>query len=236
MRSWLLLARVALVGVVAALVVVSDGSAAPKVVMVAITATGPSPSTVTVSPFGAVRFVNHDSVAHTVILRKNAHARWTCPLGPAGEPPAGSDQCENGNLGFVSSQSYTVDGRFPGKVVVVGLARSVSLTARTHTVALGKHLTLHGQITYETQGGPICRFSNLIRVLARTHRGKPFKRIAMFTVSPPKNVRASKDRCTVPYQLTVRPGTGTTYIARVTGNARIWRLATSRAFTVLVGR
>jgi len=191
---------------------------------------------VRVQPFGAVLFVNHDSVAHTVVLHKNPHARWTCSLGPAGASPPDSDQCENGNLGFVSSQSYTVDGKFPGKVVVVGLTRSVSLTARTHAVALGGRLTLHGQVTYENQGDPICRFSNLVRVLARNNRSEPFKRLAMFTITPPKNTRATKNRCTLPFQFTVRPGTATTYVAKATGAARVWRVATSRPFTVLVRR
>jgi plastocyanin len=232
-RSWLLMARVALVGVVAALVVVSDGAAAPKVVTVAIAATGPSPSTVRIGPDGEVLFVNRDSLAHTVVLRQNLHARWTCSLGPSGGP--GSNQCTYG-AGFVSSHTYTVDGQFPGKVLVVGLARSVSLTARTHTIALGSQLRLHGQITFDISDVmPNCDETFSLAILTRHDRSQPFKRIANFPVRPSnKDKLATNSRCTDVWQRKVRPGVATTYIARVTEVARLWRAATSRPFTVLI--
>lgn len=227
----------ALVGLVAALMVVSDGSAAAKVVTVTITATGPSPSAVTINPNGEVLFLNRDSLAHTVVVRQNKHAQWTCSLSPAGQP-SGSDQCAYRG-GFVSRHAYIVDGQFPGKVMVVGLPRSVSLTARTHTIALGNQLTLHGQITFESwpenQGEPNCTFTFSLAILTRHDHSQQFTRIAYFPVGLTKgNPPATKNRCTYVWQRNVRPGIATTYIARVRGLARIWRLATSRPFTVLI--
>jgi hypothetical protein len=57
--SWPLLAKLAFVGVLAALVFASCGSRA-ALRTVTITATGPSPSTVKISPGGEVLFVNLD--------------------------------------------------------------------------------------------------------------------------------------------------------------------------------
>jgi plastocyanin len=233
-RGGLLIARVAFVGVLAVLVFASDGSGA-AVRTVAITATGTSPSTVSISPSGEVLFVNRDSVAHTVVLRQNPHARWTCSLGPAGAP-SGSDQCVYG-AGFVSRHAYTVDGRFPGTVLVLGLARSVSLTARTHTVALGRRLTLHGKITFESWRTPGCTdaFPFSLAILTRHDRSQQFTRIAYFPVRPTrKNTPATNNPCTYVWKRSFRPGVATTYIAKVRGYARIWRLATSRPFTVQI--
>lgn len=235
MRSWPLIARIALVVVAAALMGVSDGSAAPKVVTVMLTAAGPSPSTARISPYEEVLFVNGDSVAHNVVVRQNKHARWTCSLSPAGEPPSGSDQCAY-RAGFVSSHPYTVDGQRAGTVVVVGLARSVTLTARTHTIALGRQLTLHGQETRDNQGDPVCYHApgGTVFLFARHERSQPFKRIAIFSSKPPKNRLATNNRCTYDWQRKVRPGTATTYIVRMTETHRIWRVATSRPFAVRI--
>jgi hypothetical protein len=108
------------------------------------------------------------------VVRQNAHARWTCPLAPAGEP-SGSDQCAYVTE-FVSKHPYTVDGGFPGTVEVVGLARSVSLTARTHTIALGRRLTLHGQETLDSAGDPVCYGGRgTVFLLARHERSRPLQ-------------------------------------------------------------
>ena len=202
MRSWLLLARVALVGVVAALVVVSDGSAAPKVVTVVITATGPSPSTVRIGPGKEFLWVNNDSVAHTLVF---AHGSY-CSLNPSGEPPPTIAPCDYYYAKRVGSFGYSVDGRFPGKVVVVALARSVSLTARTHSVRLGSQLTLHGQETFDNGGAPFCSHGGGLaetglRVLARHAAGQPFKRIAMFSLRTPTHKRPGKHGCSYLWQL-----------------------------------
>jgi hypothetical protein len=128
-----------------------------------------------------------------------------------------------------------VDGRLPGTVVVVGLPRSVSLTARTHTVAVGSRLKLHGQITFESWRDPICANTFSLSILTRHGRSHNTKRIANFSVRPTKkNTPAANDRCTYDWQRNVRPGVATTYIARVTQVPRIWKLATSRPFTVLI--
>jgi hypothetical protein len=68
-RSGLLIARVAFVAVVAAFSFPSDGAADGQYVSVALTATGPSPSTVRMYPISDLLvFVNQDSVAHTVVF------------------------------------------------------------------------------------------------------------------------------------------------------------------------
>ena len=233
MRSWLLMASVVLVAGVVAFASPSDGSAGMKLVTVAITAAGPSPSTVRIGPLGQVLFVNRDSVAHTVVVRQNAHAQWTCPLAPAGQS-SGGDQCTYGGNEYVSRHAYTVDGQFPGKVVVVGLPRSVSLTARTHTVALGSPLTLHGQVTFENWLGNVCdRFP--ISILARHDRSQKFTRIAYLPARAlQKGKPPTSNRCTYVWQRSFRPGVATTYIAKVRGFARVWRLATSRPYTVTI--
>ena len=233
MRGWLI-AKLALVVVAAALVGVTDGSAAPKVVTVMLTATGPSPSTVRISPYEEVLFVNSDSVAHTVVVRQNKHARWTCPLDSAGVP-GGSDQCTY-RAEFVSTHAYTVDGQFAGTIFVVGFPRSVTLTARTHAIALGRQLTLHGQLTFESYpDDPVCHWTFSLAIFRRHNLSQHYTHIANFPVSPTmKNMPATNNRCTYAWQRSVRPGVETTYVARVRDVARIWKVATSRPFTVLI--
>jgi hypothetical protein len=173
-----------------------------------------------------------------VVLRQNAHARYTCPLGAAGEPPSGSDQCTWG-AEFVSRHPYTVDGRPAGTVVVMGIARAVSLTAGTHAVRLGSQLKLHGRVTFDdavsTLGASACTGTFTVFVLARHERSQPFKRIAILPERPSKARRTTNNECFFGWQLSVRPGVATTYIAKVTDFARIWRVAISRPFTVLIG-
>lgn len=235
MRSGLPIATVVVVGVFAALAFASAGSgASPKTVV--ITATGPSPSTLSISPYGEVLFVNRDSSAHTVVVRQNAHARWTCSLAAADEPPPGSDQCIY-PAAFVSRHSYTVDGQPRGEIVVAGLPRSVSLTARTHTIGLGSRLALHGKTRFESWPEATCDRNFTLLLLARPAHSPRFKRIAIFPVGPTKkNTPAVNNRCSYNWQRTVRPGIATTYVARVLGVARIWRVPTSRPFTVSIRR
>lgn len=233
MRSGLLIARAVVVGVFAALAFASNGSGAgPRTVV--ISATGPSPSTVSIGPYGEVLFVNRDSVAHTVVVQQNAHARWTCSLAAAGEPPPGSDRCLY-HAAFVSRHSYTVDGQPRGEIVVLGLPRSVSLTARTHTIRLGRQLSLHGRTSFETWLDSTCGDKFTLVLLARPAHSPRFKRIAVFPVGANKKTpTAVNNRCSYSWQRTVRPGIETTYIARVLGVARIWRVPTSRPFTVSI--
>jgi hypothetical protein len=87
-RSWLVMASVAGVGVVASLGLVSDGSAYSNWVSVALTATGSSPSTFTSFATDSLVFSNRDSVAHTVAFT-NPTCSFSVPagyaLGPGGQ-------------------------------------------------------------------------------------------------------------------------------------------------------
>jgi hypothetical protein len=230
------MARVALVGVVAALVVVSDGSAAPKVVTIAITATGPSPSTVRIRPSEEFGFVNHDSVAHTLWFARRSKPSGYCNLNPVDQPPPTIAPCGVGIAERVGRIDYSVDNQFPGNIVVVALTRSVTLTARTHSVRLGSQLTLHGQETYHDRTvTAVCTesFGTLLRVFARQAANKPFKRIAMFSLRTPTHKRPGRRGCSYRWQLKVRPGITTTYIAQTERGAWFKR-ATSKPFTVMV--
>jgi hypothetical protein len=230
------MARVALVGVVAALVVVSDGSAAPKVVTVTITATGPSPSTVRIRPGEEFGFVNHDSVAHTLWFAHRSKPSSYCNLNPVDQPPPTIAPCGVGIAERLGRFDYSVDNQFPGKIIVVALQRSVSLTARTHVVRLGRPLRLHGQETYDDRTlTAVCseNFGTLLRVFARQATGKPFRRIAMFPARKPTHKRPGRHGCSYRWQLKVRPGMTTTYIVQ-TERGGWFKQATSKPFTVMV--
>jgi hypothetical protein len=232
-RSWLLIARVAFVGVLAALASASDGSASPTIVTVTLTASGPSPSTAVKSPLDPLEFLNQDSVAHTVVF-----AAWHCGLDNGRSlvlSPGSSGGCRNEGPTWTGSFAYTEDGKFPGRIHVVGLRRSVSLTARTHTVALGSQLTLHGQLTFDNAGAPFCAQVFHVFLLARHDSDHPFTRIAMFAVGPPRrNMKASEHGCTYAWGHKVRPGIATTYMAGAKWEAWWWRRAKSHPFTVRI--
>ncbi len=233
MRSWLLMARVALVPVVAALAFSSDGSAGLKSLTVALNSNGPSPSTVTRSAFSGVllTFVNPDSVAHTVVFAAG-HCSFTVG-------PGGSGGCHDAGPNRPGTYSYTVDDTFPGTVHVVGVFRSVTMTARTHTITLGRRVELHGELTNGNMGGPFCASTRgqVLLVLARQQGTQRFKRIAMFPVAgKPGSKKAVDNRCTYAWHRKVRPGLSTTYIVKTFGGLTFWRQATSRPFTVSVQR
>jgi hypothetical protein len=74
--------------------------------------------------------------------------------------------------------------------------------------------------------------SPVIRVLARHDRSHPFQRIAMFVVRLRRS--SSSFGCEYDWQLKVRPGLRTTYVADSKFNADLWKPATSRPFTVRI--
>jgi plastocyanin len=232
-RVSLLIARVALSGVLVALVFASDGSAGgPKEVDVALTANGPSPSAVTKAPYDELVFVNHDSVAHTVVLVRSPYR--TCSLDVA---PGEITECHDGGPTSVGRYAYTVDGTLPGTVKVVAYRRSVSLTAQTQNVRLGSQLKLHGQLTYDNgSGGCGDAFPFVVRVLARHGHSQSFKRITMLPVGGLKDTQRERQDglCSYSWHLNVRPGTTTSYIAESTLHANFWKQARSRVFTVRV--
>ena len=138
----------------------------------------------------------------------------------------------------VGTHRYTVDGRFPGTVHVVGLFRSVTLTARSHSIALGRRLTLEGRLTIDNQNAPFCfaAYRQVMLVLARHDRSQSFKRIAMFPVRASHRLsrHAVNDRCTYTWQRNFRPRLSTTYISKTFGSTYFWKAATSRPLTISV--
>jgi hypothetical protein len=237
-QRWPLIARVACLAVLAALLFPSDGSANGRDIHVALTATGPSPATVTIYPISdIVWFFNQDSVARTVVFAEG-HCSLSIP--PGGEYPSYYHCADYGHGQwpfYVGSYPYSVDGKFPGTVDVVGFYRSVSLTAQTHTIRLGRRLRLHGQLTLTNpKGGPgLCGVGNhspVVRVLARHDRRHPFQRIAMFVLHV--GGRSTSHGCNYAWQLKVRPGLRTIYIADSKLSADLWKPATSRPFRVTI--
>ena len=217
---------------VAALVVASDGSAGVKNVTVALTSSGPSPRAVTISAGSTTQllFVNTDSVAHSVVFA-GGHCSFEIP---PGEPTVGENPCE---IASVHTYRYTVDGTFPGTVRVVGLPRSVSLTARAHTIKLGSRVKLQGRLAFDNMGAPFCASGNggrVVLVLARHRPSDPFKRIAMFPARGRYSKTAVNNRCTYRWQREVRPGISTTYIAKTFGWNFVYKPARTKPFTVLV--
>jgi hypothetical protein len=203
---------------------------------VSLTATGPLPSTVRMPAEWALEFFNADSVTHTVVF---ANGLCTLTVTP-GEPahPGYGATCNSHFSSYVGSYAYMVDGKFPGIVVTTPLSRSVSLTARTHTIRGGTRLTLHGQVT---RSNSCCSPPPPVVVLVRHSRAQPFEPVA--TV----RTRGS-DQATNGWKLDVRPDVPTTYIAEVTAQrlcyfpasrcahpqGQVWADARSRAFTVRI--
>jgi hypothetical protein len=135
--------------------------------------------------------VNTDSVTHSVVFA-GGHCSFEIP---PGEPTVGENPCK---IDRVHTYRYTVDGRFPGTIHVVGLFRSVTMTAVTHTIRLGSRIRLHGQVTFDSEGPGFCDPSagEVLLVLARHARGRPFKRIAMFPIAGrPRSKRTVNARC-----------------------------------------
>jgi hypothetical protein len=188
-------------------------------------------------------FANPDSVAHTVVF---ANGACSLTLTPGEGFSVGRDlvspdwSCPDKPSFYAGSYAYTEDGKFPGAVTTVPVRRTVTLTARTHTIRGGTRLTLHGQVNppgwrYHVTNPPGWRTYVSVVVLARHNRKHPFRPIA--TINPglmarvPGNWRQQ-------WLLTVQPTETTTYIAKVTSQlpqGQIWTNAKSRPFTVRTG-
>jgi plastocyanin len=211
----------------------------PPSCQVDLTAAGPVPSTLTIHAGQVVEFSNQDSVTHTVVFA-NGLCSLTLTPGAGGHYGGGGGFCDNRFTFYPGRYRYMVDGNFPGTVVTVPVRRSVTLTARTHTIRGGTRLTLHGRVDppgwrYHVSNPPGWRTNVSVIVLAR-HNGKhPYRRIA--TVNPglmakdPGNWRQD-------WTLTVQPGETTTYIAKVTAQLPsgqiFWSNAKSRPFTLRI--
>jgi hypothetical protein len=118
--------QLALAGVLAALVFPADGSAL-RAVAIALTPTGPSPAVLTIPAGLYPVWFNNDTVPHTVVF-----ANGSCSIQVA---PGALGQCTNRyGGGYVGEYAYTVDNTFQASIVTVADGRSVSLTARQHTI------------------------------------------------------------------------------------------------------
>jgi plastocyanin len=197
--------------------------------IVSLTATGPSPSKVTMHAGTNLNFENNDSEAHTVVFANGLCSLTVTP----GEHEGGAPwvHCKNNFTRYVGSYTYTVDGKFPGMAVTTPLPRAVTLTARTHSIRRGTRLTLHGQVSVTCPRpcfAPSGRHYTSVIVLARNSSKHHFRPIA--TVNPRYLAKVPGS-----WTLTVQPGTTTSYIAKVTGQlpqGQIWTNGTSRPFTV----
>lgn len=144
--------------------------------------------------------------------------------------PDAERQCSAWHVG---RYSYTVDGTFQASITFVPEARSVTVTARTHTVERGAHLRLHGLLEYGTGGQPPqIGFTDMpVKVLARPDRRHPFEQIA--TAATGKGRGGAW-----PWWLDLHPKRTAIYIAEVTyqPGQEWWQNAASRPFKVRVSR
>jgi hypothetical protein len=180
-------------------------------------------------------FSNMDSVTHTVVF-----ASGRCSLTVSPEEAVGPGNSVNGSLHpdctndfpfFVGTYGYTVDGKVAGTVDTVPASRSVTLTARTNKLRRGQRLTLHGRVSWNNQCCDLT--SNVpfpVIVLARNRARRPFRQIA--TVAVRHGTHGDV------WQLRVRPGVSTTFLAEANGQlpeGQIWASAKSRSYSVQVG-
>jgi hypothetical protein len=188
-------------------------------------------------------FANADSVSHTVVF---ADGRCSLTLTP-GEGFDGSAKVgcyhswppPHDSAFYADTYAYTMDGTFSGTVVTTPVHRTVTLTARTHTIQGGTHLTLHGLVNppgwrYHVSNPPGWRNYVSVIVLARHNSKHPFRPIATLNQGLMKKSPGSWQHR---WRLTVHPGTTTTYIAKVTSQlpqGQIWTNPTSRPFTVRI--
>jgi hypothetical protein len=205
---------------------------------VTLTATGPSPSRMEMPAGSYLIFGNADSVSHTVVF---ADGRCSLTLTPGEGVDTGFfAECPDTSSFYVGTSAYTMDGSFPGTVVTTPVHRTVTLTAKTHTIQGGTHLVLHGLVDppgtlYRVSNPPGWKDYVPVVVLARRHNSThPFRPIA--TIYERLRTK-SPGSWQHPWRLTVHPGAPTTYIAKVTWQpqqGQIWTNATSRAFTVRI--
>jgi plastocyanin len=234
-RNWLLVAGVALSGVVGGLVFPSDGAGYVGAQPVSLTAAGPSPSTLKITAGQYVVFHNQDSMTHTVVFANGLCSLTVTPgqwVGPA-YSVNGSQACNNNAPFYVGSYPYTVDDKVGGVVETTPAYRSVTLTARAHRVRRGQRLTLHGTAKWDNNATSLSNTAPFpVIVLARYPGAHAFKPIATVTMPGGGDAQGS-------WQLKVRAGVATTYIAQLTGQlpgGQIWQQATSRPFTIRMRR
>jgi len=201
-----------------------------------LTGSGPSPASLQMNVLGWMKFMNRDSVAHTVVF---ANGLCSLTVDPLHQPQWGTS-CPGNFMTVPGRYAYTVDGKYPGVVVVNLVPRSVRLTARAHVIRGGTQLTLHGQVT---RGFVSTAPPPPVIVLARHSSGQPFEPVATVRTK-------GSPQTTYGWKLEVQPNVATTYIAKVTAqrlcyypasrcahpHRRVWANPKSRPFTVRIRR
>jgi hypothetical protein len=217
MRGLRLTVLVSLLGVLVVLAFPADGSAF-RGVSIVLTAAGPSPAVLTY-PSGMYPFwINQDTVSHTV-----AFANGLCSFQVA---PGELGQCTSWIPDRPGEYPYTVDGTIQASIVVVAEPRTITLTARSHSIGRGQRLRLHGQLTTPfLSPPPVGPTSDRVIVLARPDRYHPFRRIRVVIARGHATSKLS-------WQLRVRPRARTIYIAEANSEQPYWQRAWSKSFRV----
>jgi hypothetical protein len=224
-RPWRLLAQVA--GVGALILAFPAASWAPiTLIPIRLTATGPSPASLTVVIGDGVPFwENTDTVTHTVTFADGLCSLQVAP-GQIGRCPIPWQ---------VGQYTYTVDGSAQASITFLPEGRSVTLTAKSHMIKQGAHLLLHGLLNYGTGSIPPGPFTDTpVMVLARPDRHHPFQQIATAATG-----RLESHGGGWPWWLGVHPTRTTIYIAEATDQpelGQVWTNATSKPFRVVVRR
>jgi hypothetical protein len=224
-----LIAQVVLVGALAVLVFPTDGVAL-RAVFISLTATGPSPAVLTIPAGMYPVWSNQDTVTHTVIF-----ANGLCSFRIA---PGDWGQCTSAFIGYVGNYAYTVDGTVQASLVVVADFRSVSIGARSHTIARGAQLRLHGKLHDYDLSPPGAGPEQPIIILARHDRYHPFRPIAVVTAKLHRPTKTDPFGQLL-WQLRVRPDRRMIYIAEADSQpegGQVWQRAWSKPFRVSVAR
>jgi hypothetical protein len=221
-RRWRLIGLLAVLGAVV-LGFPAAGSALLGQYPISLTASGPSPSVLNTRAGGrSPLWINQDQVAHTVTF-----ANGLCSFQVA---PGGQGDCANDFFASVGQYSYTVDGTVPASVNVSLNPRTVTLTARRHTIKQGGRLRLHGILRYALNGPPSFSSRMPVTLLARPDRHHPFRRVAV--TAKPKSRRSLSSG--FPWKLYVHPKRTTIYLAEAVSDPTHWQPARSRPFKVVV--
>jgi len=222
LRRCRLTAQIVLLGILAMIAFPADGSAL-RAVFIALTPAGPSPAILTLPAGMYPVWLNRDTVPHSVVF-----ANGLCSFQVA---PGGYGECSSDFVGLAGHFAYTVDGTFAASVDVVPEGRSVTLTAKTHTIAPGAKLRLHGELDVPILSPPAPPAPQPVIVLARHDRYHPFRRFRVVT--------ATTHGWHLSWQLRVRPRSRTIYIAEADSQpagGQYWVRAWSKPFRVAPAR
>lgn len=223
--------RLIALGVVGGLVLAfpSASSAVSALAQIELTPSSPEPASLTlVSGEAFPVWQNSDTVMHTVTLADGLCSIQVPPGATMGCPTAWD----------VGRYAYAVDGTIQASVTMVPAARTVTLTASSHTTRRGAHLHLHGLLSYgtgEAEPDPFPYFTFMpVMVLARHDRHHPFRQIANAATGSLIRLADTDDW---PWWLDLHPRTTIIYIAEVDyepDSGQVWQNAMSKPFKVVV--